>query len=324
MREDNNKAMTEDKNKRLESIYGDDTIIMIEKVEKKPEKAEKEVVMPPAQKRRHVAAWSIAAIIVALLIVIIVLLLSGIFKAKEEEVPSAPLPVSNTAEKNTEILQEKAAPTQKPAVTLTSDTINDVCFRLYAIRGLCAELSFQTPDFEDESVYFCTQSADVRADNGNVMCECVMAGEQISRGNSRSGYFAAVGDNMVIGVANNDSVMEYARNNGGHFFRQFAIVSDGQLGDVRLKGKAPRSALGTKDGQLYYVQSLNRESLYDFAEALCDYGFTDALYIPSDGKEKSYRDSTGTWHQGEDISHDVLKADTTLQIPQLIFKATKK
>ena len=63
-------------------------------------------------------------------------------------------------------------------------------------------------------------------------------------------------------------------------FRQFALVSAGQicLKQFALKGKVHRRALARKPGDAtaYYVETVNKESLYDFAEALADYGFIDA------------------------------------------------
>lgn len=314
--------MKNDTNKPEETIYGDGTIIMIEKVNPTPE-SNKEVVMTDAAKPRHTMAWAIALAILALLVVIVFLLIAGQGKSKVADELPAELPTSTTAEQNTEILQEKALPTkEKAAITLTNDTINDVSFSLFTISGLKAEITFDEPDPNDPNLYLSINSADVRSDNGGVLGACIIAGQQVSRGNSRTGYFAAVGDNMVIGVASNDSVMEYARQQKGYFFRQFPIVSDGQLGDVRLKGKAPRSAIGTKDGRFIYVKSHNRESLYDFAEALCDYGFTDALYIPADNRVTTYRDSTGRWQndkEGEPF-HSPYGEDSSIRIPRLVFK----
>ncbi len=316
--------MNKDTLKENLSVYDDDTIIVIEKTPPRTE-SHNEVVVPAKPLKRHLAAWIVAIVIVVLLIIILTLLLTGHSATRDADNAASELPTSASAEQNTELLQSTNAQQTTPAVILTTDTINDVSFRLYAIRGLYAELTFDRPRTTDKSVYLSVLSADQRADNGEVMCACIMDGEQVSRGNSRSGYFAAVGENMVIGVATNDSIMDYARTNKGYFFRQFAIVSDGQIGDVRLKGKAPRSAIGKKDGQLIYVESQHRESLYDFAEALCDYGFTDALYLPNGGYVTSHRDSTGTWHTlypaEETMLNDAPQDTTAHRMPRLVFRA---
>ena len=58
-------------------------------------------------------------------------------------------------------------------------------------------------------------------------------------------------------------------------------------------------ALARKPGYAtaYYVETVNKESLYDFAEALADYGFIDAVYLTgADGTEPVCRDEKGTLH----------------------------
>ena len=66
-------------------------------------------------------------------------------------------------------------------------------------------------------------------------------------------------------------------------FRQFALVSAGQICEKQfaLKGKVTRCALARKAGSttIWYVETIHKESLYDFAQALADYGFTDAIYL---------------------------------------------
>ena len=53
------------------------------------------------------------------------------------------------------------------------------------------------------------------------------------------------------------------------------------LKQFALKGTVLRRALARKPGYAtaYYVETVNKESLYDFAEALADYGFIDAVYL---------------------------------------------
>lgn len=325
--EDNDKKITDSTQQTTPTP--EEPIIMIERIEEPSltHSAEKqqEVVLTT----HHFPKWGVwlFIVIIALLALILFLLVGRkeevVVKEVKTETPVAEpeLPQSATAEESTEKLQATEEKVEQPGITMTEDAINDVKMRLYAINGLKAELTFNEPDTNDESVYLYSHSADVRADNGKIVCACVVAGEQISEGNNRSGYFAAVGDNMVIGVAYNDSVLNYAKENGGFFFRQFAIVSDGQIGDIRLKGKTQRNALGFKDGQLYYVETSNSESLYDFAEALCDYGFTDALYITGGKVYNYYRDSQGKRH---DMNYKAKEGQTRIlnsELPFLVFRA---
>ena len=75
--------------------------------------------------------------------------------------------------------------------------------------------------------------------------------------------------------------MNYCASRQGSFFRQYALVADGKIWPNRLKGKSLRRAVARKadDARVYVVVSRQRESLYDFSEALADYGFTNALYL---------------------------------------------
>ena len=71
------------------------------------------------------------------------------------------------------------------------------------------------------------------------------------------------------------------------------------LKQFALKGTVLRRALARKPGYAtaYYVETVNKESLYDFAEALADYGFIDAVYLTgADGTEPVCRDEKGTLH----------------------------
>lgn len=57
-----------------------------------------------------------------------------------------------------------------------------------------------------------------------------------------------------------------------------------------------RCALARKAGStaIWYVETIHNESLYDFAQALADYGFTDAIYLTGGNNGNTfYRTPTG-------------------------------
>ena len=68
---------------------------------------------------------------------------------------------------------------------------------------------------------------------------------------------------------------------------------DGEIQVNRLKGKAVRRALAQQNNEFYIVESKNRESLYDFSEALADMGFTYALYLVGGSSYGWWRDKDG-------------------------------
>lgn len=307
--------------KQNTTVFDEGTIIMIENVPNTPkEQASRNIVVKaPPPRRSLIWTWVIAGLIIVLLLIIVALLLRPSTPAAPPEPVVAELPSSTTAQENTEKLQEEAKPEIVPGVEVSADVINDVPMKFYALTGLRAEISYELPSPDDESVYLYTNSADVRADNGKAVCALVVKGELTSTGNNRSGYFAAVGDNMIIGMEYNDSIQNYVVENGGYFFRQFALVSAGQVGDVRLKGKVERCALALKDGKLYYVETDNRESMFDFAEALCDYGFTDAIYITGGKCQHYYRDKEGKRHELEGKAMPT-KEEFPYDVPLLVFR----
>ena len=83
-------------------------------------------------------------------------------------------------------------------------------------------------------------------------------------------------------------------------FRQFALVSAGIkcTSQYELKGKVTRCAYARKAGnQFYFIETVNPETLYGFADALIEYGFVDAIYVTG-GAQPSlfYRDEEGNAH----------------------------
>lgn len=81
----------------------------------------------------------------------------------------------------------------------------------------------------------------------------------------------------------------------GSYFRQFVLVSDGQLPPrFYLHGKVERCAIGRMGDRLYYITSRHKESMWSFADALREYGFIDAIYITGGRDYAFYRDTQGT------------------------------
>jgi len=119
-------------------------------------------------------------------------------------------------------------------------------------------------------------------------------------------------------------VKDYVLERGGSFFRQFILVSNGTIPSrFFLHGKVERRAIGRIDNQLYYVATRHKETLWDFADALREYGFIDAIYITG-GKDYSlYRTIDGVRHDlgnSADYPHDKWKG----VIPWLVFREQTK
>ena len=228
------------------------------------------------------------------------------------------VPVSVTPEQNISKLQ---APISKenPEVVMSSDSILGVALDFYAIHGLKASIEFEEPDTADASVYLYSRCADHMADS-TYIGSLVVNGEELQSDRSRLGYMAMTDGQMVIGISRSDKVKDYTMEHGGSFFRQFILVSNGVIPSrFFLHGKVERRAIGRIGNQLYYIATRHKETLYDLAEALKEYGFTDAIYITGGYDYGFYRTIDGERHDIGDVSrypHRKWKG----VIPWLVFR----
>ncbi len=233
------------------------------------------------------------------------------------------VPVSVTSEENIEKLKTPATHV-KPEVVMTTDSILGVALNFYELRGLKAEISFIEPDTTDTEVYLYSRCSDFTSYDKSVnhyIGSLVMNGKQIESDQSRLGYCAMANDNIVIGISRNEKVLDYCVEQGGSFFRQFILVSNGVLPSrFYLHGKVERRALGRMGDKLYYIESRNAEAMWAFADAIREYGFIDAIYITGGNDYSFYRDSDGQHHTIGDVTRKEEKHKDESIIPWLIFK----
>ena len=196
---------------------------------------------------------------------------------------------------NPVILQDDTLKMDKQArVEFRLDSINDVVLSIYSLQNMRAEMSLQMPSQSDSTVYFVVWAADIRKDNGQILGDFVLKGKQLSRGKRKTGYCAILDGKISLGNTINDEIKDYCITHGGDFFRQYPLVMDGEIQENRLKGKAIRRALAQQSNDFYIVESKNRESLYDFSEALADMGFTNALYLVGGSSYAWWREDATT------------------------------
>ena len=226
--------------------------------------------------------------------------------------------VSASPEQNIEKLQR---PVKKeiPEVVMTSDSILGVAMDFYAIHGLKASIEFEEPDTADTSVFLYSRCADHTAD-GRYLGSLVAEGVEKQSDRSRLGYMAMADGNMVIGISRSEKVKDYVLERGGSFFRQFILVSNGTIPSrFFLHGKVERRAIGRIDNQLYYIATRHKETLWDFADALREYGFIDAIYITGGADYIFYRNKEGIRHDLGDTS-DYPHTKWKGVIPWLVFR----
>lgn len=229
------------------------------------------------------------------------------------------VPVAVTSQQNIAKLRA-TAPAVTPEVVRTSDSILGVAMNFYELRGLRAEISMQEPDTTDTSVYLYSRSSDYHKDF-SIISSLVIDGTEVETvDGQRLGYLAGAEDNFVIGVARDEDVKDYVKQHRGCFFRQYILLSSGVMPrDFQLRGKVERRGIGRMpDDRLYYIQTLHKETMWDFADALREYGFVDAIYITGGNDYCFYRSADGEKHHigtPEDYPHKYPG-----QIPWLIFR----
>ena len=226
--------------------------------------------------------------------------------------------VSVSPEQNIEKLK-KPVKKETPQVVMTSDSILGVAMDFYAIHGLKASIEFEEPDTADTSVFLYSRCADHTAD-GRYLGSLVADGKEYQSDQTRLGYMAMADGNMVIGISRSEKVKDYVLERGGSFFRQFILVSNGTIPSrFFLHGKVERRAIGRIDNQLYYIATRHKETLWDFADALREFGFIDAIYITGGNDYGFYRDKEGIRHDLGDTS-DYPHTKWKGVIPWLVFR----
>lgn len=236
------------------------------------------------------------------------------------------VPVSVTSEQNIAKLQ-KPVTQLTPEVVMTSDSILGVALNFYEIKGLRAEIAFTEPDTTDMDVFLYSRCADQTSydpKTNHYLGSLVVKGQEMESDVSRLGYCAMANDNIVIGIARNEEVKDYVQEQGGSFFRQFILVSNGVLPPrFHLHGKVERRGLGRIGEKLYYIETRHKETMWDFADALREYGFIDAIYITGGTDYCFYRTADGTPHDIGD--HDKYPHNHKGKglVPWVVFKRIK-
>lgn len=196
----------------------------------------------------------------------------------------------------------KAEETGHGFVEMADTTINDVPLALYIPHQIRYSLSVGAIDRNDPSILYAAQAADVRADNGGIVGAFVLEGEPLAWGGSKTGFCAIIPDTVTgiqtvtVGVAENSPYFEEATEKKGYFFRQFALVDNGQLVENEIKGKSVRRAICDRGGEILVVGTLTNESFHDFSQALIDLGVDNAIYLVGSNSYGWATDAEGQRH----------------------------
>lgn len=153
------------------------------------------------------------------------------------------------------------------------------------------EIGYETRS--DTTIVLAAQAADIRRDNGRIVCACVVKGELLSKGVAKAGFCSIIDGEITIGVADATPMFEQALVSGGDFFRQYPLVVGGQIVENKPKNKSVRKALAEISGKACVISSVERITLHDFSQALVDIGVRNAIYIVGGDSLFSYKDENG-------------------------------
>ncbi|MCR5277515.1 MAG: phosphodiester glycosidase family protein [Bacteroidales bacterium] len=151
---------------------------------------------------------------------------------------------------------------------------------LYIPHQAAPHLSVGNPDAQlRKEAILALQAADIRADNREILGEFVIDGKLLSRGVSKKGFCAIIGEEITVGVSDNTPLLTSAIAADGCFFRQYPLVDQGVPVVNKPKGKAVRKALCDRLGQVFVAVSAQEESFGDFARTLALLGVDNAIYL---------------------------------------------
>ena len=189
------------------------------------------------------------------------------------------------------------------------ETINDVPLYIYISHNAKLSLALSGDVLlADSSVIGIMQAADIRSDNQNIVGDFVLKGKQLSRGIAKKGFCAIVGDNISIGVNEETNLLQKSIDASGYFFRQYPLVSQGEIVENTLKNKSIRKAIGIRSNKVVIVESRSNESFHDFSQALIDIGVTDAISLVGSAKSHAwYINEHGMKNESGEIPDPELK-----------------
>lgn len=269
-------------NKEKEYI-SDDEVIFIGGTDWKPKKS--------SSSRR----WKVTSIALAVILSLTLLILAGkhIFHVKEF------VQSRDCSEVIASLSHEMKG---KAGIAASDECVMGVGLKIYRLSGLKAHFRDTVPDYTDSTVYLVTRSSDYKFAKGRkeIVGDFIIDGTTLAESNWRAGFMAIVDGNAQIGVDRCPQIFRHIKKHKGSMFRQLALVSAGTPCKKQfiLKGKVTRCAYATdKKGDLYFVETVNPETLYGFADALTEYGFIDAIYITGGSQpDLFYRTEDGTAH----------------------------
>ena len=224
----------------------------------------------PGRNKRWTAWLSIVILLIVATIAFLVFLHS-----KSKDIKATPKIESSAVQ--LDAYPEEAA--SKGYIEVSDETINDVPLRIYIPRNAIPELSLSLPDETDSTIVFVYTASDVGENDYGILDDYVLKGKVLAKGVRKEGFCSIINNTLTVGVSPKTPLLQDAIQEKGYFFRQYPLVSNSKAIDNKPKGKSVRRALAIRKGDIIMIESLDRESFHDFAQALADSGVSDAIYL---------------------------------------------
>jgi len=200
-------------------------------------------------------------------------------------------------------LIENTSDSKESEVKVRELTINGIPIKIYIPKNCYPSLQIGKVDPKDENIILAMQAADIRKDNGKIVGACVNNGKVVSEGLAKKGYVALIDGEITVGVTDHSPMFEAAIQHNGDFFRQYPLVSDGQLIENAPKGMSVRRGICQSQNQTFIAETLTPVSFHDFSQALIDMNVNNAVYIVGSqyacGFIRKENNEIETW--GEDL-----------------------
>ncbi len=244
--------------------------------------------MTPKKKRTLILIGVVLAI--ALLVVILFLVLRQNDKTDEivQNTVNQDEKQENIDEPQNAVLEadvtiSKIVDNGKAALKVSDTTINGIKLRRFEPGYVSIELKmYDTTLVNDSTIVFLTQAANIRGDNHNIIGDFVYQGDAKAKGcpESATGFCAMLGNSVILGKGDTTKYLDSAKVKKGYFFRQAIYVKGGVSITFASDAKSYRRAicsLNKENNQLLVVESLDKVTMKEFANALSSYEVVNAV-----------------------------------------------
>lgn len=234
----------------------------------------------PAETPQKGKKWLVVALVAALLVLGVALWLLSRNDSSSESFSTQSMPPVAT-EQGDSVVQDSAY------VDICDTIINNISLHRYIPINAKPMLVVGLIKDIPSDYILGAMAADFGDYNGEyrVAGAFVHQGQMLSHSKSKYGFCAILKDTVVIGNDLSTSYFEEAIEEKGDFFRQHALVHEGEVVNKVISkiGALRRSLCRLSDGRLCIIDTDMSVSLDEFSTALCQYGVKEAIALMGTG-----------------------------------------